>query len=495
MPTQVSAAGEAISMIRFLLNAQPVTLTDCAPDMTVLDFLRTEAVQRGTKEGCASGDCGACTVVVAEPDGDRLRYSTLNSCITFVASLHGKQLLTVEHLEQQGALHPVQQAMIEQHGSQCGFCTPGFIMSLFALYKNREQLDRAGVERALAGNLCRCTGYRPIIDAALSLSDQPRHDAFSVQETEIAQRLQQMRDDQPGGTLQAGERRFFLPTTTDELAALLQAYPQARLVAGGTDLALEVTQQLRQPQVLIYTGNVPELNRLTDNGSSLSVGAAVSYSRLEPLLARRLPAFARLLERIGSLQVRNQGTLAGNVANASPIGDTPPVLLALNARVDVRSGNRCEAIPIEHFFTGYRETALPAQGFIEQIEIPLEPQRALFIYKVSKRIDDDISAVCAAFSIALDDDGIVRDARLGFGGMAAVPARAPGAEQALIGQPFTEQGIEAARRALGDDFSPIDDVRASGRYRLEVARNLLLRAVLEHSGDYDDQALEVVQYA
>ncbi|MBV1788117.1 xanthine dehydrogenase small subunit [Marinobacterium sp. D7] len=481
-------------MIRFLFNEQEFTLDECSPELTILEYLRTVLVRRGTKEGCASGDCGACTVVVAEPDGERLRYSTLNSCITFVGTLHGKLLLTVEHLQSSGQLHPVQQAMVDLHGSQCGFCTPGFIMSMFALYKSIDSPSRSDIERALAGNLCRCTGYRPIIDAALSLAGRGGQDGFSSHEALIGARLRKIREDHPSGSLQLGDHRFFVPASSDELAAQLQAYPGAQMVAGGTDLALSVTQQLEQPKVLIYTGAVAELNAISETEGSLLVGGAVSYTRLEPFLQKHYPEFGHLLDRLGSLQIRNQGTLAGNVANASPIGDTPPVLLALGAKLHLRSGNRCQVIGIDDFFTGYRQTALPENGFIEQIEIPLQPEQLLKVFKVSKRLDDDISAVCAAFSLRLEQ-GIVTEARLGFGGMAATPARALNAEKALIGQPFTERGIEAAQQALGQDFSPIDDVRATAEYRLLVARNLLLRAVLEQDQRYASQPLEVVQYA
>jgi len=493
-------------MIRFLCNEQEITLDECRPELSILEYLRTVLAHRGTKEGCASGDCGACTVVVAEPDGELdgeldgegLRYTSLNSCITFVGTLHGKQLLTVEHLEQSGQLHPVQQAMVDLHGSQCGFCTPGFVMSMFALYKSmNKSIDtptRADVERALAGNLCRCTGYRPIIDAALSLAGRGGADRFTPSAAATCARLRKIREDHPSGSLQQGERRFFLPSTADELAALMQAHPEARLVAGGTDLALEVTQQLQQPPVLIHTGAVAELNELVATEHSLLIGGAVSYTRLEPLLQQHFPAFARLLDRLGSLQIRNQGTLAGNIANASPIGDTPPVLLALGARLHIRCGNRCEVIEIDDFFTGYRKTALPERGFIEQIEIPLQPDRILKVYKVSKRLDDDISAVCAAFSLNLQQ-GIVVDARLGFGGMAATPVRAFNAERALIGQAFTAEGVAAAQQALEQDFSPIDDVRATAAYRLNVARNLLSRAVLEQDPRFADQPLEVARYA
>ncbi|MBM6550945.1 xanthine dehydrogenase small subunit [Marinomonas ostreistagni] len=480
-------------MIRFLINDREVTVDHISPDTTVLEYLRTKVEQRGTKEGCASGDCGACTVVLADVIEGRLQYRHINSCITLLGSLHGKQLVTVEHLKEQGALHPVQQAMVDLHGSQCGFCTPGFIMSMFFLYKNYEQPTRADVERALAGNLCRCTGYRPIIDAALSLAGNRSEDAFAKQEAQTVERLNAIRSQQPSGSLQYGTRQFLIPTNSDELLDALKTHPDAKLLAGGTDFSLSITQQLHQPETIIYTGRVAELTQIEVAEHCLKIGAAVAYSDAEALLHKHFPSFADLLERLGSLQVRNQGTLGGNIANASPIGDTPPVLLALDAVLHVRGQAGRQTLPIREFFTGYRQTKLPEMGFIESIEIPLQPERLVQVYKISKRLDDDISAVCAAFSILLED-GVVADARLGFGGMAATPARALNAEQALIGQPFTEQGIQTAQQALSQDFSPIDDVRASGAYRLQVAQNLLLRAVLEQDNP-TNEAMEVVQYA
>lgn len=479
-------------MIRFLLNDQVVSIEQSRPDMTVLEYLRTKAEQRGTKEGCASGDCGACTVVVAEPYQGRLRYLNINSCITFVGSLHGKQVLTVEHLQHHGAFHPVQQVMVERHGSQCGFCTPGFMMSMFALYKNCDQPTRKDVENGLAGNLCRCTGYRPIIDSAMSLAGMSGQDAFSLQEAKTLEQLSAILTETPTGHLQDQLRHFFVPTNLRALMTLLEAHPEAKLVAGGTDLALTVTQQLQQPEVLVYTGRVAEMQTLELTESELQVGGGVRYCDLESLLHHHFPAFAALLERLGSLQVRNQGTLAGNVANASPIGDTPPVLLALNATLQIRTEETRQSIGIDDFFLGYRQTALPKQSVIERIDIPRLNHEKLFVFKVSKRLDDDISAVCAAFLITLKE-GIVVASRLAFGGMAAIPARAHHAEKALLNQPFTEAGILAAQAALAQDFQPIDDVRASGHYRLQVAQNLLLRAVFETESA--GTALEVVQYA
>ena len=474
-------------MIRFLLNDQLQGLDGVAPSLSVLQYLRTMIVRTGTKEGCAAGDCGACTVVVGELIDDALHYKAVNSCITPVGTLHGKQLITVEHLQTDAGLHPVQQAMVDCHGSQCGFCTPGIVMSLFAWWQQIRQgtgnADRHGVEIALSGNLCRCTGYAPIVRAAEQSLSIDGADTLGAQREQVIAQLQSLRGEP--GQLTSGSQQFVVPDSSQAVARLLAAHPQAQLVAGATDLGLEFTQQLKQPDMLIYTGNVKELNALEETDGALIIGGAVTYSRLQPLLQGHFPAFAQLLDRLGSLQIRNQGTLGGNVANASPIGDTPPVLLALNARVNLHSDGGSRSIPIESFFTGYRKTVMAPGEFIESIVIPkLQDGDVLRVYKISKRFDDDISAVCLALWLQFEGD-IVTAVRIGCGGMAATPARAFKTEQALLGRPFDAAAVTAARQALAEDFSPIDDVRASAAYRIAVAGNLLTRARLEREGAVD----------
>ncbi len=430
-------------MIRFLLNREIRVEERLDPNLTVLDYLRRHLGKTGTKEGCASGDCGACTVVVGElvtgEDGaERIRYRSLNSCLTFVSALHGKQLITVEDLKHQDRLHDVQQAMVDCHGSQCGFCTPGFVMSLFALQKNSAGADPAKAHEALAGNLCRCTGYRPILDAAEQACCHKRADQF---------------DD--------------------------GANPQARLLAGGTDLALEVTQFHRELPVMIYVGHIREMKRIEVGVNCLEIGAATPLTDCYQALAADYPDFGELLQRFASLQIRNQGTLGGNIGNASPIGDAPPLLIALGAKIVLRRGERRRELPLEEYFLDYKVTAREEGEFIEKILVPrAQPSQAFKAYKVSKRIDDDISAVCAAISLDLEDGRIAR-ARVAFGGMAAIPKRAAACEAALQGARLEAASFERAAAALANDFTPLSDFRASKEYRLLTAQNLLRKCFLE----------------
>ncbi|WP_053153289.1 xanthine dehydrogenase small subunit [Pseudomonas sp. Pf153] len=470
-------------MIQFLLNQELRSEHTLDPNLTVLNYLREHVGKSGTKEGCASGDCGACTVVTGELDTDengqeRIRYRSLNACLTFVSSLHGKQLITVEDLKHQGRLHSVQQAMVDCHGSQCGFCTPGFVMSLFALQKNSEHADIHQAHEALAGNLCRCTGYRPILAAADQVCCSRQPDQFDAREAETIARLKAIAPKETG-ELNSGDKRCLVPLTVADLADLYDAYPQARLLAGGTDLALEVTQFHRPLPVMIYVGNVAELKRIERFDDRLEIGAATTLSDCYEVLKAEYPDFGELLQRFASLQIRNQGTLGGNIGNASPIGDAPPLLIALGAQIVLCKGQARRTLALEDYFIEYRVTARQESEFIEKIIVPrASAGQAFRAYKVSKRLDDDISAVCAAFNLRIDK-GMVRDARVAFGGMAATPKRATHCETALIGAPWNENTIERACAALGEDFTPLSDFRASKEYRLLSARNLLRKYFIE----------------
>ncbi|WP_417704446.1 xanthine dehydrogenase small subunit [Pseudomonas sp.] len=465
-------------MIQFLLNRELRTEHALDPNVTVLNYLREHVGKTGTKEGCASGDCGACTVVVGELIGERVRYRTLNSCLTFVSSLHGKQLITVEDLKHQGQLHSVQQAMVDCHGSQCGFCTPGFIMSLFALQKNSKGYDKGATMEALAGNLCRCTGYRPIIDAAEQACCQKQPDQFDAFESNTVAQLQAIAPRETA-ELNSGDKRCLVPLTVADLADLYAANPEARLLAGGTDLALEVTQFHRELPVMIYVGHIEDMKRIEVTDSAIEIGAAAALSDCYEALSREYPDFGELLHRFASLQIRNQGTLGGNIGNASPIGDAPPLLIALGAQIALRQGNTRRILPLQDYFLDYKVTARQEAEFIEKIIVPrAQANQAFRAYKVSKRLDDDISAVCAAFNLTIVE-GVVTAARIAFGGMAAIPKRASACEAALVGSAWYPGVIERACAALGEDFTPLSDFRASKEYRLLTAQNLLRKFFLE----------------
>ncbi len=453
-------------MIQFLMNGR-IHTENLPADTTVLQYLRRDAGRCGTKEGCASGDCGACTVVLAEPQGDALSYRTVNACLTFMPAVHGKQLITVEDLKHRGELHHVQQAMVDNHASQCGFCTPGFVMSLFALEKQQQTFSVAQTQHALSGNLCRCTGYRPIMDAAKAICDAPQPDQFDADAGLTLEKLRAISA--------TGE-----PVSIDELAERYLAQPDARLVAGGTDLALEVTQRYQRLPELISLSHIPGLKVITLTGQAIHIGAAAPLSDCMPVLHDEFPEFGELLERFASQQIRNQGTFGGNIANGSPIGDGGPVLLALGASLLLRRGAEQRELPLDKFFLGYRKTALQPGEFIEQIRIPRNTSaaRQLRIYKVSKRLEDDISAVCAALHIEVQN-GVVIHARVAFGGMAEVAKRAISCEAQLLGQPWQTATIERACQALELDFTPISDFRASREYRMQVAKNLLRRCHIE----------------
>lgn len=469
--------------VRFLLNDELCELTEVDPTMTVLQWLRERRNLRGTKEGCAEGDCGACTVVIGRVgDSGRMRYQAVNACILFVPVLDGCQLLTVEHLKAaDGRLHPAQQAMVDYHGSQCGFCTPGFVMSLFALYLNESRPSRERINDVLAGNLCRCTGYRPIIDAARAMYDYDWQDPVLARAGQVAERLRALGDGEEPLALYSGERRFFAPTTAAELDALLAAHPDATLLAGGTDVGLWVTKQHRDLPAIIYLGNVAELHGVEERADEITIGAAVTHTDAYATLERHFPDFGELLRRFASELIRNTGTLGGNVANGSPIGDSMPVLIALGTQLVLRGAQGERVMPLEAYYLDYGKQDRRAGEYVAQLRIPkLAANDHFRCYKISKRFDQDISAVCAAFKLRLDDNHVT-SIRTGFGGIAAVPARGRHTEKVLTGQPWTDASVAAAEAALKAEFTPLTDMRATQDYRRLVTAQLLRKFFIETS--------------
>lgn len=470
--------------IRFLLDGRVHEAADVEPTTTVLDYLREELQRAGAKEGCAEGDCGACAVVIAEPDADRVRFRAINSCIRFLPTLDGKALYTVESLKRlnNGRLHPAQQAMVDCHGSQCGFCTPGFVMSLFALYRNNPSPNRAAIDDALSGNLCRCTGYRPIIAAAQAMGD---YEPDQLDEQALRRELDQIRPD--GGLALAAGKGYFSPVALPELTALLARHPDAVLLAGGTDVGLWVTKQYRALPCVIHIGNVAELQRIDETPERLEIGAAVSLTDAFAVMEKHYPDLHEISRRFASPPIRNAGTLCGNIANGSPIGDAMPALIALGATLVLRNEERVRELPLDEFYLGYQQTALAPSEFVQAARLPLRGADEgchLRSYKVSKRFDQDISAVCGAYFMRLEQ-GVAADIRICYGGMAAVPKRAEHCEGALRGRPWNEAAVAAGIEALSRDYEPLTDLRATAAYRLRVAGNLLQRFYLETTGAGD----------
>jgi xanthine dehydrogenase small subunit len=487
--------------IRFLLDGELHEVSRGDPTRTVLQYLREDLHRSGTKEGCAEGDCGACTVVVAETDaaGTSLTVRAINSCIQFLPTLDGKELFTVESLGGSRKLHAVQQAMVECHGSQCGFCTPGFVMSLFALYKNNAAPTRREIDDALAGNLCRCTGYQPIVDAAkrmytpdLQRSGDDWIDAAGHADKDTAAdqaRIAAIRTlkDRHSLAITDGKRTFRAPESVQECATFIEQNPDALLLAGGTDIGLWVTKQLRQPHEIIYLGNVAELKTIRETAGEVDIGAAVTLTDAMPVILRHYPELDELFHRFASPPIRNAGTLGGNIANGSPIGDTMPALMALDATLVLRCGAKARRLPLADFYVAYQKTALQQGEFLERILVPTPvPGARMASYKVSKRFDQDISAVCGAFWLLLDGDR-VGDVRMAYGGMAAVPKRALNAEAALRGERWSAKTLALAAKALEKDFAPISDMRASASYRRQVCANLLRR--FHDAGDGETQGV------
>ncbi|HRM53962.1 MAG TPA: xanthine dehydrogenase small subunit [Ottowia sp.] len=462
--------------LRFVLGHRPHALPDVAPDRTLLDVLREDLRCTAVKEGCASGDCGACTVAVAEAEeGGRLHWRAVNSCIRLAHSVEGMAVFTAEDIAGEGGrLHPAQRAMLECHGSQCGFCTPGFVMSLFTLHRQRDgaAVSRGDALHALSGNLCRCTGYRPILDAAQTMHHWPD---VPLDESGLLQQLKLLAQDGRAPVADSASNFYATPTTLSELLRLRAAHPQALIAAGTTDVGLWVTKQHRRFGQIIDVTRVTELRRIERGAHSLSIGAAASLTEAFDALAECRPQLKPFFDRFAGLPVRESGTLGGNVANGSPIGDSMPLLIALGATLVLASTRGERTLPIEDFYLAYRKTALAPDEVLARIEVPQPtPHEWLRADKISKRFEDDISAVCLAVALQVED-GVIHSARIGAGGVAAVPARAMQTEAALAGQPCAEAIFDAAATVLEAEFKPLSDMRASSAYRRAVLGNLLRR--------------------
>ncbi len=467
--------------LRFIRRGQTTTLHNVPPDRTLLQVLREDLGDTGTKEGCGEGDCGACTVVVAEPDAQAhggLRFRAINSCIRLAHSIDGMALWTVEDIAQpDGSLHPAQEALVQCHGSQCGFCTPGFAMSLFGMAQNcqGQPISRAAAQEALSGNLCRCTGYRPILDAVQTMQQLP---AVPIATAELLSKLELLSPIKPAPE---ADLAYKTPRSLPALLAARAAQPQAQLVAGCTDAGLWVTKMHRHFDQVIDLTQVAELRQLHTHADHLQIGAAVTLHQAFAALVARRPQLHSFASRFAGLPVRNAGTLGGNVANGSPIGDSMPLLIALGATIVLASQRGERTLPLENLYTGYRTNVMAADEVLAWIRVPHPATEFMRVYKISKRFDDDISAICLALSLTVDA-GVVTQASIGAGGVAATPVRAVQTQAALVGQPWTLATAHAAAAALRAEFQPISDMRASAAYRSEVMGNLLERFWLESQG-------------
>ena len=462
--------------IQFLLNDKIYKVKNPDPNKTILNYVRNDLKKTGTKEGCAEGGCGACTVVLGELNNNKIIYKSINACISFLPILNGKQLILIEDLVFKNKPHMVQEALIKFHGSQCGFCTPGFTMSLFSLQKNYKLINNENIEEALSGNLCRCTGYRPIIDAAKSLNNKKDQDHFKKNQNRTIHLLKKIKDIDI--EINHKGKKYFAPKTILNLRRMLKKYPNSKILSGGTDLSLEVTKFRKEIKTIISLNSVSKLNFIKKSKNLIEIGATTSLLEFQNLIKKHFVDFYNVLKRYGSVQIRNVGTIAGNIATASPIGDTLPLLLSLDAKIIIQGINKKKILPLNQFFISYRKTKLKKGEFIYSIRIPLNKKNIFKAYKISKRFDDDISSVLGSFSFLIKKN-IITKASIAYGGMSEIPKRATTIEKDLINSEFSENTFSRAVNLIDKDFSPLDDMRASRNYRLTVAKNLLLKAFYE----------------
>ncbi|MDC1476185.1 xanthine dehydrogenase small subunit [Pelagibacteraceae bacterium] len=463
--------------ISFIREGRVVKIQNPDPNETLLNYIRTKLKKTGTKEGCAEGGCGACTVVLGELKNNEINYRAINSCITLLPTLQGKQLIIVEDLiSKNGSLHPVQEAMVNCHGSQCGFCTPGFVMALFSMFKKYSNFKEDVIKESISGNLCRCTGYNPIIKAAKSLKNKNKTDHFSQNIKNTIRLLKKINNQSI--KIYKNNKRYYAPRYIQELKKIIKKNINADLLSGGTDLSLRVTKERKDINSIIYINSIHEMNYIKNNSKYIELGASTPLIDLESYIQKYYPDFAKILKRYGSPQIRNVGTVAGNIATASPIGDCLPLLLSLNAEVVLQDIKKTKTLFLDNFFTGYRKTKLQKGQFIHSIRIPLPKKNILKAYKISKRFDDDISSICAAFNLEIVKNKI-ENVRIAYGGMAEIPKRAIYCEKVLLKSLINKETISKAKQALEKDFKPISDMRASGLYRIEVAKNLLEKCCVE----------------
>ena len=460
--------------IEFILNDELIKINNVDTNVSVLNYLRIDKRLTGTKEGCASGDCGACTAIITELKNNKLEYKAINTCIMFLYSLHGKQLITVEHLSN-SKLHPVQQSMVDNHGSQCGFCTPGFVMSMFGMYKDKVKPSNQNIDEYLAGNLCRCTGYNSIKKAAKKMYSYGRKDKFSKNENKIIKLLKKIKHNDI--LISKNNNKFYIPLNLKNLIQYTQNNKQYKFVTGGTDIALEVTKKNNNINSLIYLGNNKDLNYIKIKKNYINIGSATPINKIIPILKKYYPSFADMFDRYGSTQIRNVASIGGNLGSASPIGDSLPALLALNAKLILQSKNQ-RLLDIKDFFKAYRKTALKNKEFIKEIRIPILKSHIFKCYKISKRIDDDISSLFVAYLMKLKNN-IIIDINIAYGGMDSIPNFAFKTQKYLIGKEFNLKNIDKSKQMIEKDFTPLTDVRASSTYRKLVSKNLMDRLFLE----------------